>query len=68
MKGNYNQECNRTACKNLRAVFYNKSTQKYYCASCAKLINDANRFDSMRLYGTPNLCELEENKQDNSHD
>ena len=64
MKGTYDKECNRTACNNSRAVFYNKSTQMYDCAPCAKLINDANRNDSLRLYGTPFLCELVEKKDD----
>ena len=51
MKGQYNGICNRTACSNTSAVFYNYSTKMYYCPSCAKLINDANHVDAMRLYG-----------------
>lgn len=51
MKGEYNQECNRTACSNKNATFYNFSTLKYYCASCAKLINQHNHGDSLRLFG-----------------
>ena len=38
-KGEYNCECNRTACKNKHAIFYNHSTKKYYCGSCAYEIN-----------------------------
>jgi hypothetical protein len=51
MKGEFNQQCNRTACSNDEAIFFNHSTKKYYCAACAKLINEANYSDSMRLYG-----------------
>jgi hypothetical protein len=51
MKGDYNQECNRTACNNLEAVYYNHSTRKYYCPVCAFHINEANRADAQRLYG-----------------
>lgn len=39
MKGDYNQECNRTACTNNEANYYNESTRKYYCKSCAEEIN-----------------------------
>jgi len=50
-KGDYQQECNRTVCKNSHADYYNYSTRKYYCAPCAFLINDANRLDAIRLFG-----------------
>lgn len=55
MKGEFNQECNRTACNNQNAVYYNLSTEKYYCRSCATEINYWNRADAMRLYGH-DLC------------
>ena len=48
-KGTYQGECNRTVCKNTNATFYNHSTQKYYCSSCAGLINSANHLDAIRL-------------------
>jgi len=51
MKGDLNDECNRTVCKEVPAFYYNHSTCKYYCRACAHLINDANRVDAMRLYG-----------------
>jgi hypothetical protein len=55
-KGMMAGSCNRTACQAPQSAFYyNKSTQKFYCASCAKLINDANRADAMRLYNSE-LC------------
>ena len=70
VKGDYNSICNRTACSNGRAVFYNLSTRKYYCPSCAKLINEANKADSKRLYNSL-LCILiepgEEFKQYHIH-
>ncbi len=35
MKGDKNGICNRTICDVPNALWYNKSTQKYYCQSCA---------------------------------
>lgn len=54
MKGDYNQECNRTACQNNEATFYNHSTKKYYCTDCATLINRVNP-ESQQMFGHP-LC------------
>lgn len=51
VKGGFNGLCNRKACNNDNAVFYNYSTKMYYCVSCARLINDMNRLDAMRLFG-----------------
>lgn len=59
IKGVFNGLCNRTACQSRRAVFYNWSTQKYYCPACAKLINDGNHADAIRLYGHE-LCTVGE--------
>lgn len=39
-KGEFNGECNRTACSNKNAVYYNKGTHAYYCDSCAMKINE----------------------------
>jgi hypothetical protein len=55
-KGEYNKECNRTACSNQVAIYYNFSTQKYYCQACALIINNANRKDSHRIFGH-DLCQ-----------
>lgn len=55
MKGDYNAECNRTACSSRRAVWYNHSTRRYYCTACARIINEANERDAQRLYGH-SLC------------
>jgi hypothetical protein len=51
IKGAYNGLCNRKACQLPGAQYYNHSTQLYYCATCAELINHANRMDAQRLYG-----------------
>lgn len=39
-KGHRNGECNRTACINGPAEFYNSHTQRWYCYSCACKINN----------------------------
>ena len=39
MKGDKNEECNRTVCKNKNANWFNLSTRAYYCESCANEIN-----------------------------
>lgn len=54
-KGKYKSECYRTVCRNKGATFFNHSTEQFYCAECAKLINEANRSDAFRLYGH-DLC------------
>lgn len=51
MKGDFKEECNRTACNNKHADYYNHSTKKYYCGECARKINVGNFNDSMRLFG-----------------
>lgn len=56
-KGELNGECNRTVCTKTPARWYNHSTEKHYCHSCASLINAANREDAQRLYGH-NLCTI----------
>lgn len=55
MKGDHNDECYRTTCKNKPANYYNHSTQKHYCTSCAHLINIHNFADGHRLFGH-DLC------------
>jgi transposase-like protein len=40
-KGELNGKCNITSCqKPNSATWYNHSTQKYYCPSCAKRLNN----------------------------
>lgn len=40
-KGNKGAECNRTACTTSPADWYNQYTQRWYCETCAKRINQA---------------------------
>lgn len=65
-KGKKGGRCNVTACQEPGAWYFNKSTSAYYCRSCARDINRANRSDCMALYGTPLLCELDE--EDRGHE
>lgn len=53
-KGDYNGLCNRESCQKPPAIFFNQSTEKYYCPQCAKMINEMNP-ESYKLYGTQ-LC------------
>lgn len=56
-KGLYNGACNRAACQQPGATWYNLATRAYYCRSCAGMINwPGGRADAMRLFGTPFLC------------
>lgn len=42
-KGKYLGSCNITACQRPNsAIWYNHSTQKYYCEPCAHMLNRAN--------------------------
>lgn len=61
-KGELGGSCNRRACQAPGANWFNRSTEKHYCESCARLINDygPTQRDSMRLYGSPLLCVLVE--------
>lgn len=38
-KGEYNGECNRTACLRSPATWFNKYTKKFYCKHCGHRIN-----------------------------
>lgn len=44
-KGSYGGWCNRTACDNDAATWYNSSTRAYYCEKCAAEINYWSRLD-----------------------
>lgn len=55
MKGEYGEECNRTACSNNKAIYFNHSTRKYYCKTCALMLNSANYWESQDMFGH-NLC------------
>lgn len=45
-KGVKGERCNRSACQAEGAYWYNHSTQKHYCGTCADIINGANSRDS----------------------
>ena len=58
VKGELNGKCNITRCQSEENVtWYNHSTRKYYCESCAKRLNndEFNKRDAMRLFGH-DLC------------
>lgn len=57
-KGLKGGNCNRTACQKPGAQFFNHSTKKYYCQTCAMLINRANHNDAMAMLGHA-LCTYE---------
>lgn len=40
LKGTWGGNCNRTACQQPGAVWWNSSTRAYYCQSCARKINE----------------------------
>jgi hypothetical protein len=42
-KGLRGGSCNRQACQDPGADFYNRGTDKWYCDDCAGAINSANR-------------------------
>lgn len=56
-KGEFNGRCNRSACLNQGANWYNHSTRKYYCKSCAHWLNidEFNKRDAMEIWGH-DLC------------
>lgn len=41
-KGLKDGHCNRSACLRPGVTWFNHSTRKFYCAGCARLINEAN--------------------------
>ncbi len=61
-KGTYYGICNRTACDESPAEYYNYATQKYYCEGCADKINLYNRKEAFELYGH-DLCLHETRKR-----
>jgi hypothetical protein len=53
MKGEHGGECQRIACDNSNARWFNETNGRYYCASCARTFNEVSR-----LHGQEPLCEL----------
>ena len=51
------EHCARTCCQVRPAgdLYFNRSTRRLYCATCAALLNKANYADALRLYNGP-LC------------
>jgi len=49
LKGRWNMLCNRTQCLAPDAVFYNRGSYAFYCASCARELNRVNARDAERL-------------------
>lgn len=60
-KGELDGDCNVTACDSKSAIYYNHSTLKYYCESCASRINSDpfNAKYARENFGHP-LCTKEE--------
>lgn len=57
IKGKFNGVCNRSSClDDYDVTWFNHRTRKFYCRSCAMLLNKENEVDSMRLLGK-DLCE-----------
>lgn len=52
-KGDHGGECQRIACGNPGAHWFNETNGRYYCASCARTFNEISR-----RHGQPPLCEL----------
>lgn len=53
--GTYGGLCNRTACREPGARWYNTSTRRYYCVMCASRINL-----ECRRFGEEPICSYEE--------
>jgi hypothetical protein len=57
LKGKLGGNCNRAACQQPGALYFNQSTKMYYCKLCASTINrHADVLDCLRLFGTHDLC------------
>ena len=71
-KGDYLGSCNRSACLKPGADWFNHSTRKYYCVSCADWLNTDrfNKADAMNIWGH-DLCtegKYDESKFQKLHD
>jgi hypothetical protein len=58
-KGDKNGSCNRIDCQKPGAYYFNHSTRRYYCGECARLINQACRYDSFVTGLGHDLCTYE---------
>ena len=53
-KGEHGGECQRIACDNAKAYWFNQTNGRYYCGPCAKTFNEISR-----RHGQPPLCDLQ---------
>ena len=53
VKGEYNGLCQRFACDNSAACWYNQNNGRYYCSACARTFNEV-----LRQQGRIAMCEL----------
>jgi len=53
-KGEHGGECQRIACDQGNARWFNQTNARYYCATCARTFNDISR-----RHGQAPLCELQ---------
>jgi len=57
LKGKQNGNCNRQACQQAGATWFNQGTEAFYCRACAKRINSyQDERINLQLYGTVDLC------------
>ena len=49
-KGEYGKDCNRTACPEVRAIYYNVGTRAYYCRGCALDIQRSANHDNLIIF------------------
>lgn len=61
-KGQFGGRCNRGACLKPKPTWFNQSTQRFYCAKCARMLNEDrfNKEDALKLYGGPLCFEVKE--------
>lgn len=51
LKGRWNLLCNRTQCLRTPATWYNRGSYAFYCADCARELNQCNARDAESLLG-----------------
>lgn len=60
LKGKKDGNCNRQACQQPGAFYFNVGTDAYYCESCARKINrsmtDSDKATSLTAWGVSQLC------------
>lgn len=52
-KGEHGGPCQRIACRNGTAYWFNEASLRYYCVACARTFNEV-----ARRHGQPPLCAL----------